>query len=153
MLIVVLSGARELPTDESRLESWIQQTVKSIRRDEREPVILIEGGADGVDSLGQSIAEQDPFTDSMTVHALWRLYGKQAGPRRNALMLSIAVAMANTREDTRGCLIAIPGPTSRGTWQAAETALRKGLSVYLLEDFADPARLAKFKEFQANRNK
>lgn len=151
MLIVIVNGARKLPDEEEILESWITETVKGLRSNDSEPVILIEGGAAGVDSLANMIGDRPPFTDSLTVHALWDRYGNRAGPRRNGLMGMIATALSASHDGYRAVLLSIPGPASRGSWQGAEDAVKRGLPVYMLTDYADPDRLAKFAEFQAKQ--
>jgi hypothetical protein len=47
--------------------------------------IIVEGGARGADQLAREIAA-DLGVHCATVPALWRRYGKSAGPRRNAAM-------------------------------------------------------------------
>jgi len=50
------------------------------------PMIVIQGGQDGADKLGQRWAIEHGI-HSAEVPALWKVFGKPAGPKRNAAML------------------------------------------------------------------
>lgn len=55
---------------------------------DRPHVTVIQGDAPGVDRLAAKVARLSEMPCE-TYPANWRLYGKAAGPRRNALMLSM----------------------------------------------------------------
>lgn len=157
MLIVIPTGTRH-PSDfdEQVFIDWFIGAVKSrIRKDGNgvpidEPVLMIEGGANGVDSVCQTLADRDPFTDAMTVHSLWDLHGKRAGMRRNALMLRTAQALASAIPNARVVVLGCPGPTSKGTWGMLDLARKRGVDLDFLDAWADPKRVAKFRESLRN---
>lgn len=64
---------------------------EAIRRDLRalpDLSVVIEGGAQGADRIARFEATQLGLHVA-TMPALWSLYGKAAGPRRNAAMLKL----------------------------------------------------------------
>lgn len=81
--------------------------------------VLISGGAKGVDELGEAYAYMHKLPLEI-YNAEWNIYGKAAGPIRNALMADKAEA-----------LIAIWDGQSRGTAHMIETAKKKGLKVFV----------------------
>jgi hypothetical protein len=66
-------------------------------------LIVIEGGASGVDGMARSWA-QALGAHVATVDALWSHYGKSAGPRRNRAMLLLKpdLCLAFHRGNSRG---------------------------------------------------
>ena len=78
---------------------------------------VISGGAKGVDELGEAYAYLHKIPLEI-YNAEWNIYGKAAGPIRNALMAGKADA-----------LVALWDGSSRGTAHMIETARKKGLRV------------------------
>ena len=80
---------------------------------------IVSGGARGADTLAERYAKECniPFI----LHpALWDVYGKSAGPRRNKLIVADADKM-----------IAFLAPGSRGTANSISLARQKGIPVYI----------------------
>jgi hypothetical protein len=55
---------------------------------QRQPSLVITGGAVGADTYGQQWAEARQF-DTQVVRPNWELYGKSAGFKRNEVMVSM----------------------------------------------------------------
>lgn len=84
---------------------------------------IIEGGARGADRLARRYGEESGI-HVRTFPALWDVYGKRAGPIRNAQMLS------------EGCpdrVIAFRSPNSRGTQNMIDQATKAGVPVHVVE--------------------
>lgn len=160
MLVVIATGTHTpSEIDEQTFIDWFVDSVKSrIRKDANghpvnEPVILFEGGAEGVDSIAQSLVDHAPFTDSATIHALWDQHGKRAGMRRNALMLRMGRALADSVPNGRVVVLGCPGPKSIGTWGMLELAAKQGVSVDLIDHWADASRVLKFRQLLRSQEK
>lgn len=83
------------------------------------PSVVISGGANGADRLGEIYAEKTG--KPLEVYpADWGKYGKSAGPIRNREMANVAEG-----------LIALWDGESRGTKHMIETARGMGLRVYV----------------------
>lgn len=80
------------------------------------PNEIIEGGAAGADEMARYWAKGHDVM-WITVEAEWEIYGRAAGPRRNAAMLILQPDL----------VIAFPG--GRGTDNMIQQALRKGVPV------------------------
>lgn len=78
-------------------------------------VVVISGGADGADSLGERYAQERGY-DLQRFPADWQQYGRAAGPIRNRQMA-----------DNADALIAFWDGESRGTKNMIETARKVGL--------------------------
>lgn len=59
-----------------------------LEEERKEKWLIIQGGAAGVDLLAERVAGQLGM-HTARVEALWGAYGRSAGPRRNAVMLSL----------------------------------------------------------------
>ena len=79
---------------------------------------LMQGGAQGVDTLAGEWAETKPEIQRFVCHADWTKHGRAAGPIRNAKML----------EWKPDLVIAFPG--SRGTENMVEQAKAAGVPVH-----------------------
>ena len=152
MLVCVVSGARVLPGPEEEIARWLISTIRSLQVSDDEPVVLIQGGAEGVDSLAIEIGATPPITDLVTAHALWDQHGLRAGPRRNALMLGLATGLSASK-GARAVLLAVPGPRSKGTWSAIDMAIKREVRTLVLSRWANPDRVAKYQESLATQEK
>jgi hypothetical protein len=86
-----------------------------------EPTVVLSGGARGIDSQAEKWASRRGIPVEY-YPAMWKLWGNSAGPRRNVEMAANADA-----------LIAVWDGSSRGTKHMIETALSKGLTVYVYD--------------------
>ena len=96
--------------------------------------ILRSGGAKGADRLGECYAFDNGYS-VIRFQALWGVYGKSAGPRRNNEMAKFA------SESGSGTLIAFWDGESRGTKNIIDTARRYGLHVIVVEYEKDSEEL------------
>lgn len=72
-------------TNPRPIEVVLSRLLEETRKEEW---LVIEGGANGVDLLAEDVAGQLGM-HTARVRALWDAYGRSAGPRRNAVMLSL----------------------------------------------------------------
>lgn len=84
-------------------------------------VVLLEGGATGLDSLVREVREAAGFAGE-TFEADWSKHGKAAGPIRNREMLDSGADI----------LIAFPG--GKGTEDCVKAAKERGIPVLRLEE-------------------
>ena len=80
---------------------------------------IVEGGARGADRLARRFAQEHGI-ECDTFEADWNRYGKKAGPLRNSEMA----------EYGDGC-VAVPAPSSRGTWDMVKKARANYLTTYV----------------------
>lgn len=119
---VIVCGGRDYP-DDVRVRAVLDAGVDG------QPITEIaEGGADGADMHAQEWAFIRGIP-CQTYEADWRLYGKSAGPIRNAQML---------REFAPDAVIAFPG--GRGTADMIRQARAAGVRVIEIPHSADAAR-------------
>ena len=83
------------------------------------PILIISGGARGVDSLGEEWAEKNGVPVRRFL-ALWNVYGKRAGYIRNADMAKVADA-----------LVAVWDGKSKGTKHMIDTMRGRNKPVYI----------------------
>lgn len=88
---------------------------------------VLSGGARGIDKMGERWAGRRGIPVAV-YPADWKLHGNRAGPIRNAKMA-----------DNADALVAVWDGESRGTKHMIETALRRGLKVYV-HDISDRPR-------------
>ena len=113
MMKTIIAGSRTV-TDFSIVESAITESGFVITE-------VVSGGAYGVDSLGELWANKNNIPIKKFL-ADWNFYGKRAGYIRNVEMGNYAQA-----------LIAIWMSQSKGTAHMINTALCKGLKVFIKE--------------------
>lgn len=116
---LLVCGSRRMPdvTGKYLVKRLMAEAVPPIM-DERD-IILIHGGAKGIDTLAGDYAK----TLGWTVHeypADWDAHGKAAGPIRNQQMLE----MEHLSGDGIHLVLAFPAPDSRGTWDMVERAAK-----------------------------
>lgn len=93
------------------------------------PDFVIEGGATGADAMARKWAEQHGVHYA-TVPALWSAHGKPAGPRRNAVMVTLLKALETFGYECR--VIAFPG--GPGTRSCVSIAEERELFIKRIED-------------------
>ena len=99
---------------------------------ERLPVgsLVVHGGARGADMIAAKLAHEMGY-HAARVDALWDVYKKAAGPRRNAAMGLLLPAVA--------CVYAFPLGEARGTSDMLARARKAGARVTVYRDGAfDP---------------
>lgn len=84
-------------------------------------LVIICGGCRGLDRLAMAWAARHQVP-CLVVAAQWQRYGRAAGPRRNAFMLSMAQG-----------LLAFPLPGGRGTQGTIAMASRLGLPIRVVQ--------------------
>jgi hypothetical protein len=107
----IIAGSRDLNS--------YTLVVKAVEESGILPTVVLSGGARGIDRQGEKWASQRGIPVEY-YPAMWRLWGNSAGFRRNVEMAANADA-----------LIAVWDGSSRGTKHMIETALSKGLTVYV----------------------
>ncbi len=115
---ILVCGTREKLTQEQ------QNTVIDVLRhyhthDPQNGMVLIEGGATGVDSFAYGCAHGWGW-GTRRFPADWTTFGNAAGPIRNQQMLD---------ENDVDLVLAFPGPESRGTWDMVERAVKNRIPV------------------------
>lgn len=87
----------------------------------REEIVVVQGGAAGVDAIARADAERDGLRVE-TFAADWERHGKAAGPIRNAEMLDAGAEF----------VLAFPfggRSDSPGTWDCVDKAIARGIPV------------------------
>lgn len=113
-LKVIISGGRNFHYYQF-LKERIDYFLKNKLNDENIEVIIIQGGADGTDSLAKRYAKEKKLKYE-EYPADWKKYGKAAGPIRNKAMSEVG-----------DVLIAFWNGKSKGTKNMIETAKKRGL--------------------------
>lgn len=90
-----------------------------------ENIVIVSGCANGADTLGERFAKENNIR-CVTFPALWNIYGKAAGYRRNTQM-----AMYTTH-DAEGVLFAFWDGESKGTKHMIDTAKEYGLETHVV---------------------
>jgi hypothetical protein len=103
--------------------------------DEENPDLVIEGAATGADTSAGVWADTKRKYH-LHCPADWDTYGKSAGPRRNAEMASILMALRGAGWECFG--IAFPG--GRGTEDMRKLLVAKGFDVLVVDPTSAPAR-------------
>ena len=91
------------------VESEFLNLVKE-KKLELSDIVIVSGGARGVDSFARQIAEGFDLT-LVEIIPDWDKYGKRAGFMRNKEIIKIS-----------DIVLAVPGPASKGTWHSIEVA-------------------------------
>ena len=95
------------------VEKKFLETIKEMEI-EKEDVVIVSGGAKGVDSFAKKIALKHNI-DIIEIIPLWSKYGKKAGLLRNHAIISLS-----------DIVIAIPDKKSKGTWHSVKLARKQG---------------------------
>lgn len=108
---VIIAGSRSL-TDKKTVWNVIRRAFKETGWI---PDLIISGGAEGVDQLGEEWARKKELPIQI-IPAKWDEYGKSAGPQRNATMA-----------DRADALVAVWDGKSSGTKDMISKAVTAGL--------------------------
>ena len=82
---VIICGDREW---HSQYGAEIRRVVRKLKRDHGRRLLIIQGGASGVDEITARCAEKEGV-HCAEVNALWQTFGRSAGPQRNRIMLAL----------------------------------------------------------------
>lgn len=112
----IIAGGRDVP--DNYAEKIVIEAL-SLCEFANEITSIIHGGASGIDSAAGRVCS--PWLPVEVMEAEWDLFGKAAGPFRNAVMAAKADA-----------LIAVHDGKSKGTAGMIEIAKKRGLKVFVL---------------------
>jgi len=115
---IAVVGSREI-ADYEKVKQFINEVLQR-RKIDRENVLIVSGGARGVDSLTQQYAKEYGLP-ILIFYPKWNRYGKKAGLLRNSKII-----------ETADLVIAVVSPKSRGTWDTINKARKKGIPVELI---------------------
>lgn len=124
---IIVAGGRDFNDYNLLCRTIVDYFSENISRDTdhlRHNVEFISGTAKGADNLGETFAHKYGF-EVVRFPADWDVYGKSAGPRRNAEMAKYAA-------EENGVLIAFWDGKSRGTRSMIDLANRYGLEVHIV---------------------
>lgn len=130
---IIIAGSRDFD-DYRLLKKTVSDYIEENQVNNTQQIRIISGGAKGADRLGECYAF-DNGCSVIRFQALWGVYGKSAGPRRNNEMAKFA------SESGSGTLIAFWDGESRGTKNMIDTARRYGLHVIVVEYEKDSEEL------------
>lgn len=122
-VVAIVTGSRD----------WTDRTALEEVLDELKPAMVIQGGAKGADQQSREWCDRTG-TPCIEVPALWTAHGKAAGPKRNALMLRVAQALAAARNMAVE-VVACPLPNSVGTKHMTGLAMDANLCVYIVAPY------------------
>ena len=118
---VIVSGGRDFEN-----YSYLRESLDKILADIKESIVIVSGGANGADMLGERYARSKGY--EIERHpAQWELFGRGAGNRRNAEM-GISV-----KENGRGMLVAFWDMKSKGTSNMIDIAERYNIPYRVIE--------------------
>ena len=118
---VIVSGGRDFEN-----YSYLKESLYKILVDIKEPIVIVSGGANGADMLGERYARSKGY--EIERHpAQWELFGRSAGHRRNAEM-GISV-----KENGKGMLVAFYDMKSKGTSNMIDIAERYNIPYRVIE--------------------
>jgi hypothetical protein len=112
---LVISGTRE-EDDLVEFETLmaIEHVVTVFKRHDEDLTAVITGGARGVDTYAEKWAKARGIK-VLSIAAQWDRFGKSAGARRNTELFKV--------DPPPTFFLGIPGPNSKGTWDAAKKAM------------------------------
>ncbi len=108
---VVVAGCRNY-NNYTEAKEFIDMCLSRVRKENE--IVIVSGGADGADKLGEQYAREKGFKIER-YKAKWEKYGKSAGPIRNEEMAKIA-----------DFVICFWDGKSRGTKSMIESAKKQG---------------------------
>lgn len=107
--VVIVTGSRK----------WFDYDVIAKALETAKPDLVVHGGATGADKIAEGWAK-DHCIPVLLYTADWKQYGKSAGPRRNAQMVS---------NHPTAIVLAFPMRGSLGTWSCVRIAKACGMKV------------------------
>ncbi len=116
MIRLAIVGTREYSNYEE-FEKIVDQHIGDIGR----PAFIVSGGARGIDSLAERYAKEHKINTEI-YHPDWKRHGKAAALIRNTDIISNATHV-----------LALPGPSSRGTYDAIRKAIDRGKILKIVE--------------------
>lgn len=116
---VLVTGSRRCDAGGEVLVRAVLARICAPARAQGRPVIVVQGEcpSGGVDRVARDWAEQTTGVQSEGHPADWHIFGRNAGPQRNALMVSQGADIC----------VAFPAPGSRGTWDCLQKAAEAGV--------------------------
>jgi hypothetical protein len=103
-----------------------------------DPLVVIHGGATGIDSLVNSVRGVDnPWISVVPMPAQWDAHGKKAGPMRNRAMLNVLMTLKEHGYDVAVFAFHDNIDTSRGTKNMVNIALNRGVRVLRFDSHGD----------------
>ena len=120
-IAVIIAGCRDF-SDYEKLKAAADSIIPS---EPNNDITIISGHANGADALGERYAREHKYNLEL-FPANWSLYGKAAGPIRNAKMANRA------NEFDKGVLVAFWDGRSRGTKSMIDIAIEIGLEVHVI---------------------
>lgn len=135
---IIIAGSRNFD-DYRLLKNTVSDYIEENQVNNTQQIRVISGGAKGADRLGECYAFDNGYS-VIRFQALWGVYRKSAGPRRNNEMAKFA------SESGSGTLIAFWDGESRGTKNMIDTARRYGLHVIVVEYEKDSEELNEQKQ-------
>ena len=120
-LYLAVVGGRTVD-DKDFVEEQIDRVLENIKPDK---VVIVSGGAKGVDTIARQIAEERGY-EIVEIIPDWETYGKKAGPMKNKEIVDLA-----------DMVLAIPSKESRGTIHTINYARskRKPLFVFPYREY------------------
>lgn len=116
---IIVAGTRNFQ-DYNLLKETLISYIKS-----DENIVIVSGCANGADTLGERFAKENNIR-CVTFPALWNIYGKAAGYRRNTQMAMYAT------HDAEGVLFAFWDGESKGTEHMIDIAKEYGLEMHVV---------------------
>lgn len=116
---IIVAGTRNFQDYNLLKESLVSY----INSDEN--IVIVSGCANGADTLGERFAKENNI-HCVTFPALWNIYGKAAGYRRNTQMAMYAIHAAE------GVLFAFWDGKSKGTEHMINIAKEYGLETHII---------------------
>ena len=106
-----------------------------------EGLVVIHGGANGIDQIAGSVANESHYGSDLPMLAQWKLHGKKAGPMRNAAMLRVLQELEGV-----GYRIAVYAfhnnlAGSKGTKDMVEQAQAAGVPTFLFRSTGEQETL------------
>lgn len=135
---IIIAGSRDFD-DYRLLKKTVSDYIEKNQVDNTQQIRVVSGGAKGADRLGECYALDNGYS-VIRFQALWGVYGKSAGHRRNNEMAKFV------SESGSGTLIAFWDGESRGTKNMIDTARRYGLHVIVVEYEKDSEELNEQKQ-------
>lgn len=120
-IAILVTGSRDRKDREP-----IYNALSGFRSGEGEHVVVIHGDAAGADEIAGTIARRFGF-NVIAMPAQWRVFGKKAGPMRNAAMVNLLATLEFHGYD---CIVlAFPLEGSVGTYDCMRQAESAGFKV------------------------